>query len=868
MLPDFLSYELFPTVLNMSLTASVVILAVLLARLLLRRAPKVCAYALWAVVLFRLACPVSLTAGFSLLNLVDAPVQEAAGAATVVAYVPRDVVHTPYPQVELPVPGVSQAVNEALPQGEEQTVADPLEAPVAIATLVWLAGVLGMGAYSALSLVGLRRRLVGAVPLEGNVYLADHIPTPFVLGVLRPKIYLPSSLPERERGYILLHERHHIRRLDHLVKLLAYGVLCVHWFNPLVWAAFLLMGRDMEMSCDEAVMKKLGEGVRADYSASLLALATGRRILAGAPLAFGEGDAGSRVRNVLKWKRPKGWAVLLGAAACVAVIAACAANPAAEPEEARTGGYASMVDYVQQVMEDTKTISYRPVGGDVASANVLDVKLEELVRRGEVDNLAPDGVLELWEFNLLYQTDAPAVELRRTGLPEEEEGWFALDGSSGHRVVGLRYEDGSYDILYDQLAESDPGFTAGYLFRDSQALHDWYIREMGLDLPLYLEDWGNDSFALRYDGEGWYLYVPLAGWENQVLDDGSVTWRSAYGTGGSLTVGYAQNAPAQDEEAGVWVYPAPEGGAYVVQAAWPGAGDARGEAAQLRRMAESFVVDRSITGVLPPSAADLSQALGTLVENGPITLQLRQDGGVTGSYGGCWGVSNALYYLGRLQSAAWELWPDGTPSSTELAGRAQVILSMGAGDGGTLTAYEGLEAARFSAPGGEVWVRPAAGEEQPALSVYEDLRGWYDEVEFAALGAAYGQDQLAVPNQGQTYLEAAEAFVQEWEGRRLQVSQGSKYGCTFVETSVEDAPEETQYLRETGELGESGYCFRFTTVFVPENDRAQEWMMAGNTRPYDGGSPEVPDGALAYDQYGTITLEDGAWRGEILGTGI
>ena len=324
---DFLAYELLPVILNMTLTASVVIVLVLLARLALRRAPRVCSYALWLVVLFRLLCPVSLTADISLMGLLDTPVTEVTAHTSAAAYVPRDVVHAPAPAVELPVPGVGEAVTDALPQGEEQTAADPLEAPMAIATLIWMAGVAAMVIWGAVSLVRLRRRLVGAVPLERGVYLADHIDTPFVLGLFRPKIYLPSALAERERGYILLHERHHIRRLDHAVKLLAFLTLCIHWFNPLVWLMFVLLGRDMEMSCDEAVMKRLGEAVRADYSASLLRLATGRKIIAGAPLAFGEGDTRDRVKNVLQWKRPRLWGVLAGAAVCAVVIAACAVNP-------------------------------------------------------------------------------------------------------------------------------------------------------------------------------------------------------------------------------------------------------------------------------------------------------------------------------------------------------------------------------------------------------------------------------------------------------------------------------------------------------------------------------------------------------------
>ena len=261
---NFISYELLPIVFNMSVTASVVIVFVLLARLLLKKAPKIFSYALWAVVLFRLLCPVSITTDFSLLGLFDAPVTETTTHTTAVEYIPQDVVHTPAPEVKLPVPGVNQSVNEALLQGDEQTAADSMEAPVALATLVWLAGIGVLVTYSVVSLIRLRRKLVGAVPLRDNIYLADYIDSPFVMGIFPPKIYLPSSLSEQEQGYIILHEQHHIRRLDHVIKGVAFLALCIHWFNPLVWVAFILSSKDMEMSCDEAVVKKLGEEIRAD----------------------------------------------------------------------------------------------------------------------------------------------------------------------------------------------------------------------------------------------------------------------------------------------------------------------------------------------------------------------------------------------------------------------------------------------------------------------------------------------------------------------------------------------------------------------------------------------------------------------------
>ena len=320
-------YTIPPLLLNMTLTGSFIILFVLLVRLALKKAPKIYSYALWAVVLFRLLCPVSFSAPVSLLGALEAP---AATQSHTVEYISPTIVHDAYPSVDIPVTTIDNAINETLPQGQEQTAADPLEAPAAASTAVWLFGMGAMAAYSLISLAFLRRKLVGAVLLHGNVYLADHIDSPFVMGLFRPRIYLPSSLSKAEQGYILLHELHHIRRFDHIWKLLGFMALCIHWFNPLVWLSFVLAAKDMEMSCDEAVLKQMGPDIRPDYSASLLSLATGRRIIAGTPLAFGEGDTKSRIKNALRWREAPAWVKLLCAAACGVVIALCAANPAAE----------------------------------------------------------------------------------------------------------------------------------------------------------------------------------------------------------------------------------------------------------------------------------------------------------------------------------------------------------------------------------------------------------------------------------------------------------------------------------------------------------------------------------------------------------
>lgn len=337
-------YTFMPKLFNMSLTASVAIVLVILLRLLLKKAPKVISYALWGVVLFRLLCPVSIGSNFSVYNLFDVPAQESGTITSVIEYVPSNIVHTEYPSVTLPVPGISDVINEALPQGREQLVADPLEAPMSIATYVWMIGVLGMVIYSIVSYIRLRRKLSVVVPLRDNIFIADDIKSPFVVGLFRPKIYLPCNLADKEQEYVILHEQHHIKRLDHVMKALAFFALAIHWFNPLVWVAFILASKDMEMSCDEAVIRKIGGDVRADYSASLLTLATGRRIIAGTPLAFGEGDTKGRINNLSKWKKPAVWVVLLAVAACVILAISLLTNPAAEREFPINGSNVSELD--------------------------------------------------------------------------------------------------------------------------------------------------------------------------------------------------------------------------------------------------------------------------------------------------------------------------------------------------------------------------------------------------------------------------------------------------------------------------------------------------------------------------------------------
>ena len=299
----------FTKITEMSLMTSVAVIIVLLLRIWLKRAPKVFSYALWGIVLFRLLCPVAVQSDFSFFGMVDVPYRASSILTAPAEYLPSNTPQEQYPAL-VPANNITAEIGKTpLPQSEEAANADKKAALLNIAAYIWLGGVLIMAAYAAFAYRRLRRRLITASLLKDNIYLADEIISPFVLGLGRPKIYLPSSLGEQEQAYIIMHEKYHIKRRDHLWKALAFAALCLHWFNPLGWVAFIQAGKDMETSCDEAVIKQMGIGIMADYAASLLSLATGRKIVAGMPLAFGEGDTKERIRNLAKWRRPTFWVI-------------------------------------------------------------------------------------------------------------------------------------------------------------------------------------------------------------------------------------------------------------------------------------------------------------------------------------------------------------------------------------------------------------------------------------------------------------------------------------------------------------------------------------------------------------------------------
>lgn len=318
--------QIFLKVMDMSFTAAIIIGIVLIVRIFLKRFPKYISYALWSVVLFRLLCPYSFESAYSLVPDVK-PVSYQYEMAT-------DTVSVPEESGGENFSGIASDLRKSDIQAVSGSGRTDTDAKLSWQTrcvtfgkYVWVLGVCVMLFYSIVSMIKIRQKVSVSVRVRDNIYITEGHISPFVMGVFRPRIYLPDCLSEKEQEYIIFHERCHIRRLDPVIRVLAFLALSIHWFNPLVWVAFIISGKDMEMSCDEAVIRKMGENIRADYAQSLLALATGHRVVRGIPLAFGEGDTKSRVQNLAKFRKTRRWVLFVIILAVAILILCLVSNP-------------------------------------------------------------------------------------------------------------------------------------------------------------------------------------------------------------------------------------------------------------------------------------------------------------------------------------------------------------------------------------------------------------------------------------------------------------------------------------------------------------------------------------------------------------
>lgn len=312
---------IFLKLLNMSISASYVIIAVMIARWILRKAPKRIRCFLWLLVSIRLVCPVTIESVFSLIPTRDA--------------IEVQIVYDQNPQIHTGITIVDRPVNQYMKEymtPKEVTSVNPLQIVAMFAAIIWGIGMLGMLGFLLVSWVRLKNQVRTAIPKEVagvKIYQSENIATPFLFGLIKPGIYIPFSVAEQDLTYVVLHEQAHYRRRDYLIKPIAYLLLTVYWFNPLLWVAYVLLCRDIELACDELVIRECEkqqndnegqkEAFRKLYSQALLSCAVSRKMISACPVAFGEIGVKARVKNVLNYKKPTFWVLVVMVVLCITI---------------------------------------------------------------------------------------------------------------------------------------------------------------------------------------------------------------------------------------------------------------------------------------------------------------------------------------------------------------------------------------------------------------------------------------------------------------------------------------------------------------------------------------------------------------------
>lgn len=474
--------DIFQKLLDMSIKGSFLILAVILLRFALKRAPKWINSVLWAMVALRLICPFSLESALSLVPRTAQP-----AAVTVQSAEPAAVSQDFGTFNSTTVPVVGSGTYTPLPAVSENTAEESREFPYG---LVWAAGTAAMLIFAAVSYISLRRRVREAVPVLGGVWICDAVKSPFILGILKPRIYLSSSIDPGQIDYVIAHEKAHLRYRDNWWKPLGYVLLSVYWFNPLVWAAYILFCRDIELACDERVIRTLGMAEKKAYSHALLACSMQRKMLLTYPLAFGEVGVRERVKSVLTYKKPGFWLVLVSVAACAAVAVCFLTTPVSASE-----GEAS-----EQSEALTPIISSRP---------------------DEITEFLPENT-DYSQYDALIEEARYAIENLRGQYPDPEKAHFS----------NVFYAGWDYEVLGYMLLDIDGNGVEELIFGENAAdpssgwdgiIYDLYTISEG-ELVHLVSGWERSRYYLCENGciahegsgsafEGCYNYFELSGSE-------------------------------------------------------------------------------------------------------------------------------------------------------------------------------------------------------------------------------------------------------------------------------------------------------------------------------------------------------------------
>lgn len=436
--------DVFIKTLNMGIAAGWLIVAVVVLRVLLKRAPKRFRLLLWAVVGLRLVLPVSIESALSLVP----------SAQTL----PEGVMYAAAPELNTGIAALNDAINPAFTAAfapEPAASANPLQVLLPIASVIWLAGAAVMLLWALVSWLRLRRRVAEAVRLEGNMFESERVASPFVLGLIRPRIYLPFGLDEGAREQVLTHERAHIARGDHVIKPLGWLILAVYWYNPLVWLAYALFCRDIELACDERVIRRLPVSGRADYSQALLDLSRPHHGVGACPLAFGESAVKCRVKSVLTYKRPAFWLIMLAAVLCIGAAVCFLTDPKAEADDSvqnDSHDYGIPItvtavlpeNFPEQVLEFARGCAAQQAA-NMDYLNISAAEITELASYSEAE-LTDGGVACLFKLGAHYELAEPENVMPAGGMLIEG-GWLTRADSGGDRFMLLRRDGDNWSYV-------------------------------------------------------------------------------------------------------------------------------------------------------------------------------------------------------------------------------------------------------------------------------------------------------------------------------------------------------------------------------------------------------------------------------------
>ena len=593
---------IFLKLLNLSISASWLVLVVLALRLVLKRAPKWVNVLLWGMVALRLMLPFSIESALSLIP----------SAETVS---PEVVQFDPAPTITSGVTIIDNAVNPSLSESfaaAPLASVNPLYVWTYLAGWVWLIGLAAMLAYALVSYLRLRRRVSASIPLWENIYVCDEVPSPFILGIVRPRIYLPSALDEAQRGSVLSHERAHLARRDHWWKPLGFALLAVYWFNPLLWLAYTLLCRDIELACDERVLRGMDAGQVKAYSSALLACSVPRRMLAACPLAFGEVGVGARVKNALRYKKPAFWVVAASVAVCVVVAVCFLTNPRTDTDAAGLVGFRrEQVTYADVTDENSAQPSNVQLTAEETDAVYALLDTLQYKRLG-----AASGIKDC--YARLYFISA-AGERCEIMLSEREMLVNPITDGRKARLYELRSGSTELrDYLFGCIGASEAAEDADRVYTDAWSIRvlDGWEREG--DSPLWRSGAGTGAYFLVTEGSGLddkLMELYSAGWTLKYFSD---HYRCTLREGESGTM--------------LSLYPRPEGGFYQIESYWSYEGadkwQVRLEEGQLKVMEQSFRLEEDgaeedLVGALLARAgfgSILSYRLGTGANGGALAL--------------------------------------------------------------------------------------------------------------------------------------------------------------------------------------------------------------------------------------------------------